>query len=83
MDVGILAPVVGVVLAVVIVFILRRVMRVRAATKTQARTAESALTESEQEFLDSSHIGGPMIGSAADPGWKASGRPKPPPDRVP
>lgn len=82
MDVGILAPIVGVALAVVIVLVLRRVMRVR-DSKAQPPAAASALTESEREFLDSSHIGGPMVGSGADPGWKASGKSTPPPDRIP
>ena len=82
MDVGILAPIVGVVLAVVVVLILRRVMRVRAA-KSQPPAAVSPLSESEQEFLDSSHIGGPIVGNGADPRWKASGKSAPPRDRIP
>ena len=82
MDVGILAPIIGVALAVVIVLVLRRVMRVRAA-KTQPPAAVSALAESEREFLDSSHIGGPIVGNGADPRWKASGRSSPPRDRIP
>lgn len=82
MDVGIFAPVIGVVLAVVIVLVLWRVMRMR-ATKSAAR-ASARLTESEAEFLDSSHIiNGPISGPAADARRNATNKSKPPLNRLP
>lgn len=83
MDVGIVAPVVGVVLAVVVVFVLWRVMRMR-SSRSAVRTPAPSLSESEEEYLDSSHIiGGPITGGAADPRRKSADRPAPPVDRVP
>ena len=80
MDVGILAPVLGVVLAVIVVLLLWRVMRVRA--RSAARTRTPALSESEAEFLDSSHIisGGT---TSTDPRRKGAGKAAPPVDRIP
>ena len=81
MDVGIIAPVLGVVLAAIVVLVLWRVMRVR-ASKSSARKAPP-LSESEAEFLDSSHIiGGPISGAAGDPRRKAADKP-PPLNRLP
>jgi hypothetical protein len=78
MDVGIVYPIVGVVVAVIVVYVLRRIMHHRPA-KAPPQSAEPALSESDSEFLDSSHIGGPIVGGAADPRWKAGGRSAPPP----
>jgi hypothetical protein len=79
----VIAPVVGVVLAAIVVLVLWRVMRAR-ATKPAARTPAPALSESEAEFLDSSHIiGGPISGTAADPRRTAADKPAPPRDRIP
>ena len=77
MDVGIVYPIVGVVVAVIVVYVLRRIMRHRPA-KEPPQVAESALSESDREFLDSSHIGGPIAGAAADPRWKAGDGSAPP-----
>ena len=83
MDVGIFAPVIGVVLAVVIVLVLWRVMRAR-ATKSAARVSASSLTESEAEFLDSSHIiNGPISRPAADARRNATDKSAPPLNRLP
>jgi hypothetical protein len=83
-DVGIIAPVLGIVLAAIVVLVLWRVMRVRAASKSAARTRAPALSESEAEFLDSSHIiGGSMSGTAADPRRNAADKSAPPLDRLP
>jgi flagellar biosynthesis/type III secretory pathway M-ring protein FliF/YscJ len=82
MDLGIVAPVLGVVLAVVVALILRRIMRLR-TSKTASRAADPSPSESETEFLDASHIGGPIVGDAADPGWKATDRSAPPRDKRP
>ena len=83
MDVGIVAPVVGVVLAVVVVIVLWRVMRLR-ASKSVARTPAPPLSESEAEYLDSSHIiGGPVTGGAAGTRRNTADKPAPPLDRVP
>jgi hypothetical protein len=80
-DVGILAPVLGVVLAVIVVLLLWRVMRVR-ASKSAARMRANALSESEAEFLDSSHI---ISGGTPSPDLrrKSAGKPAPPVDRIP
>jgi hypothetical protein len=82
-DVGILAPVVGVVLAAVVVLVLWRFMRAR-ASRSSARTRAPALSESEAEFLDSSHIiSGPLSGTPADPRRSADDKKSPPLDRLP
>ena len=81
MDVGVLAPVLGIVLAAVVVLLLWRVMRVR-ASKSTAKASPHGLSESETEFLDSSHIiSGPASGT--DPRRKAAGHSAPPIDRIP
>ncbi|MEO8752044.1 MAG: hypothetical protein ABI624_05130 [Casimicrobiaceae bacterium] len=68
MDAGIAYPIIGVVIALIVVYALRRIMRRRPA---KAPAAEPAPAEAEAEFLDSSHIiSGPIIG-AAESGWKA------------
>jgi hypothetical protein len=82
-DVGIIAPVLGVVLAAVVVLVLWRVMRMR-ASKSAARTRALALSESEAEFLDSSHIiSGSIAGTAADPRRNPADKSAPPLDRLP
>jgi len=82
-DIGIIAPVLGVVLAAIVVWLLWRFMRMR-GTKSAARLRAPALTESEAEFLDSSHIiSGSLSGTPADP-WRSADDKKPPPlDRRP
>lgn len=82
MDVGIIAPVLGVVLAAIVVLVLWRVMRMR-ASKSAARTRAPALSESEAEFLDSSHIIGGPISGMADPRRNAGDKSAPPLDRLP
>ena len=83
MDVGIVAPVVGVALAVVVVLVLWRFMRLR-ASKSAPRTPAPQLAESEAEYLDSSHIiGGPITGGAAGTRRNSADKPAPPLDRVP
>ena len=83
MDVGILAPVLGVVLAAIVVLLLWRVMRVR-ASKSSARASAPGLSESEADYLDSSHISsGPASGAAADPRRKGAKKSAPPLDRIP
>jgi hypothetical protein len=70
---------VGVVLAVIVVLVLWRVMRFR-ASKSAAPTPAPPLSESEAEYLDSSHIiGGPITGSRRN----SADKPAPPLDRVP
>ena len=83
MDVGIIAPVLGVVLAAIVVLVLWRVMRMR-ASKSAARTRAPALSESEAEFLDSSHIiSGSISGPAAEPRRNAADNSAPPLNRLP
>lgn len=83
MDVGIVAPVVGVVLAVIVVLVLWRVMRFR-ASKSAAPTPAPPLSESEAEYLDSSHIiGGPITGGTTGSRRNSADKPAPPLDRVP
>jgi hypothetical protein len=70
MDAGIVYPIIGVVIALIVVYALRRIMRRRPA---KAPVAAPALSEAEAEFLDSSHIiSGPILGPSADPGLKAA-----------
>jgi hypothetical protein len=81
-EVGIIAPVVGVVLAAIVVLVLWRVMRAR-TSRSAARSQAPALSESEAEFLDSSHIiSGPISGNAIDPRRKSADK-APPLDRLP
>ena len=83
MDVGIVAPVIGVVLAVIVVIVLWRVMRLR-VSKPATRTPAPPLSVSEAEYLDSSHIiGGPITGGAAGTRRNSADKPAPPLDRVP
>jgi hypothetical protein len=82
-EVGIIAPVLGVVLAAIVVLVLWRVMRMR-GSRSDARTRAPALSESEAEFLDSSHIiSGPLSGGAADPRRNPADPSAPPRNRVP
>ena len=69
MDAGIVYPIIGVVIALIVVYVLRRIMRRRPA---KAPVAEPAPSGDEAEFLDSSHIiSGPIIGASADAARKA------------
>ena len=74
MDTTSLLPVLGLlVLAVVVVVLLLRFMHARhAADARRAATARAEapppapLTKDEQDFLDSSHIGGPIVPGGRD-----------------
>jgi len=82
-DVGFIAPVLGVVLAAIVALVLWWVMRMR-TSKSAARRSAAALSESEAEFLDSSHIiSGPISRTAAGSRQNAAAKPTPPPDRLP
>ena len=73
MDANSLLPVLGILaLAVVLVIVLLRVMRTRhveadrgAAPPTVA-APDAAPTKEEQEYLDSSHISGPIVPGGRD-----------------
>ncbi len=71
MDAGIVYPIIGVVIALIVVYGLRRVMRRRPA---KPPAAEPPLSDAEAEYLDSSHIiSRPIVGTSADPKGKAGG----------
>jgi hypothetical protein len=78
-DVGIIAPVLGIVLAAVVVLVLWWFMRMR-GSKSATRSRTSALSESEAEFLDSSHI---ISGTPADARRNAADKAPPSLDRLP
>jgi len=54
-DIGIIAPLLGLVVAAIVVVVLVRVIRSRAA-KAARREAEASEGPSESDYLDSSHI---------------------------
>ena len=76
-----IAPVLGVVLATIVVLVLWWIMRMR---RSSARRSAAALSESEAEFLDSSHIiSGPISRTSAGPRQNTGDKSAPPPDRLP